>query len=106
MSCLLACLMAQVTWRAADELVARVRRAAEQRGCSVNEFVTRVLDAATDPELTDDESLRVRERLAAAGLLAPPGPPRARPDDAELAAARQRAGHGSTLANLVHSSPE
>ncbi len=64
-----------MTWRAPDELVARVRRAANQRGSSINEFVTRVLDAATDPELTDDESLRVRERLAAAGLLAPVGPP-------------------------------
>lgn len=66
--------MAQVTWRAPDELVTRVRRAADQRGTSVNEFVTRVLDAATDPELTDDEALRARERLAAAGPLAPVRP--------------------------------
>ena len=56
--------MAQVTWRAPDELVARVRHAAEQRGSSINEFVTRVLDAATDPEPTDDESVRISGRLA------------------------------------------
>lgn len=106
MSCLLACGMAQVTWRSPDELVARVRRAAVQRGCSVNEFVTRVLDAATDPGLTDDESLRVRERLAAAGLLAPPGTPRERPDNEELVRARRRAGQGRQLADLVHNSRE
>ncbi|MGH3776303.1 MAG: transcriptional regulator [Pseudonocardiaceae bacterium] len=93
--------MAQVTWRAPEELVARVRRAADQRGSSINEFVTRVLDAATDPELTDDESLRVRERLAAADLLAPVGPPRPRPAADNLAGARRRAGPGHPLADLV-----
>jgi hypothetical protein len=98
--------MTQVTWRAPDELVARVRRAADQRGSSVNEFVTRVLDAATDPELTDDESLRIRERLAAAGLLAPVGPPRPRPAADDLAGARRRAGQGHQLADLVREGRE
>lgn len=93
--------MAQVTWRAPDALVERVRGAADQRGSSLNEFMTRVLDAATDPELTDDESLRVRERLAAAGLLAPLGPPRPRPADDDLAHARHRAGQGHQLADLI-----
>jgi uncharacterized protein (DUF1778 family) len=98
--------MRQVTWRAPDELVARVQHAAEQRGSSVNEFVTRVLDAATDPELTDDESIRVRERLAAAGLLAPAGPPRPRPAENELAHARRRAGQGHQLADLIRDGRE
>lgn len=98
--------MTQVTWRAPEELVARVRRAADQRGSSVNEFVTRVLDAATDPELTDDESLRVRERLAAAGLLAPVGPPRPRPASDDLAGARRRAGQGHQLADLIREGRE
>ncbi|MGH3549259.1 MAG: transcriptional regulator [Pseudonocardiaceae bacterium] len=98
--------MTQVTWRAPDELVARVRRAADQRGSSINEFVTRVLDAATDPELTDDESLRVRERLAAAGLLAPVGAPWPRPAEDDVASARRRAGQGHQLAELVHDSRE
>ncbi|MGQ0776230.1 MAG: transcriptional regulator [Pseudonocardiales bacterium] len=93
--------MTQVTWRAPDEVVERVRHAAYQRGSSLNEFMTRVLDAATDPELTDDESLRVRERLAAAGLLAPLGPPRPRPADDDLARARHQAGQGHQLADLV-----
>lgn len=98
--------MTQVTWRAPEELVARVRRAAEQHGRSLNEFVSRVLDAATDPELTDDESLRIRERLAAAGLLAPTGPPRPRPAEEDLAHARRRAGQGHPLADLVRDGRE
>jgi len=65
-----------------------------------------VLDAATDPELTDDESLRVRERLAAAGLLAPVGPPRPRPAEDHLADARRRAGQGHQLADLVRDGRE
>lgn len=93
--------MAQVTWRTTEVLAARVRSAADQRGISINEFITRVLDAATNPELTDDESVRVRERLAAAGLLAPAGPPRPRPAAEDLASARHRAGHGRPLSDLV-----
>ena len=96
--------MKQVTWRAPDELLVRVRHAADQHGSSVNEFLTRVLAAATDPELTDDESLRVRERLAAAGLLAPTGPPRPAEDD--LTRARHRAGQGHPLADLVRDGRE
>lgn len=95
-----------MSWRAPDELVARVRHAAERHGSSVNEFLTRVLDAATDPELTDDESLRVRERLAAAGLLAPAGPPRPRPAEDDLTRARHRAGQGHQLAGLVRDGRE
>jgi hypothetical protein len=98
--------MKQVTWRAPDELLVRVRHAAYQQDSSVNEFLTRVLDAATDPELTDDESLRVRERLAAAGLLAPTGPPRPRPAEDDLTRARHRAGQGHQLADLVRDGRE
>ncbi|MGH3870389.1 MAG: hypothetical protein ACRDSR_02570 [Pseudonocardiaceae bacterium] len=65
-----------------------------------------MLDAATDPELTDDESLRVRERLAAASLPAPVGPPRPRPAADDLAGARRRADHGHQLADLVHEGHE
>ncbi|MGH3695793.1 MAG: toxin-antitoxin system HicB family antitoxin [Pseudonocardiaceae bacterium] len=98
--------MAQVTWRTSEELAARVRSAAEQRGISINEFVTRVLDAATNPELSNDESLRVRERLAAAGLLAPVGPPRPRPAADDIASARHRAGGGHQLSDLVRDNRE
>lgn len=79
----------------------RPRHEADQRGSSINEFVTRVLDAATDPEPTDDESLRIREQLAAAGLLATTAPPRPRPAEQDLARAGRRAGQGHPLADLV-----
>ena len=93
--------MTQVSWRAPDELVHRVRAAARQRGRSLNEFMTSVLDAATDPDLAGDEAERMRERLAAAGLLARPEPRAGRPDPAEVAAARVRAGRGRRLSDFV-----
>ena len=40
--------MSQMTWRASQELLERVRRAAERRGRSMNDYVTAVLDAATE----------------------------------------------------------
>ena len=93
--------MSQVSWRAPDELVDRVRTAARQQGRSLNEFMTSVLDAATDPDLAGDEAARVRERLAAAGLLTRPTPRAGRPDAAEVAAARVRAGRGTRLSDIV-----
>lgn len=95
--------MAQVTWRVPDELMDRVRMAAAAQNRSVNEYLTRLAEAATDPELAGDEITRTRERLARAGLLAPLGPPRRRPDpdpDA-VAAAREAAGRGAALSDLV-----
>ncbi|MHB8467625.1 MAG: transcriptional regulator [Acidimicrobiales bacterium] len=93
--------MPQVTWRADDELVRRVRDAAERQGRSMNEYVTVVLDAATNPDLADGERQRVRERLARAGLLAPPGEPRHRPPAAAVRKARREAATGTSVASLV-----
>jgi hypothetical protein len=93
--------MTQVTWRADGELVERVRRDAERRGRSLNEHVTRLLDAATNPDLATDEATRLRERLAAAGLLAPPGEPRERPDPRLVTEARAAAGRGTPLSDIV-----
>jgi hypothetical protein len=94
--------MAQMTWRTSDELLERVRRQAQQRGRSLNEWVTAVLSAATDSSLAGDEAQRVRERLAAAGLLeAPEAGPRRRPDEASIARARAAAGRGGSLSALV-----
>ena len=94
--------MAQVSWRAPDELVERVRRAAGRAGTSVNSWISHVLDAATDPELSGSEADRVRERLARAGLLAEPSSVRVtRPDPQELADARRAAAKGTPLSELV-----
>jgi hypothetical protein len=91
----------QMTWRAPADLMARVRRAAQRRGRSMNDYVTAVLDAATNPRLAGSEAERLRERLAQAGLLAEPGVPRRRPARDEAAGARSRAGRGTALSELV-----
>ena len=94
--------MAQVSWRADDELVARVKLAAARSGRSMNEFVTFVLDAATDPALAGTEAERVRARLQEAGLLARSvRSARRRPSRAAVEAASRRAATGSALAELV-----
>lgn len=93
--------MAQVTWRAPDESVERVRQTGLQEGRSLNEDLTRPARAATDPALAASDVERLRERLAHAGLLAPHGERRRRPGKSEVAAARRRAGHGTPLADLV-----
>jgi hypothetical protein len=93
--------MGQMTWRMSDDLLRRVRAAAERAGRSMNDYVTAVLDAATNPDLASDEAIRVRERLAAAGLLVPPGPPHKRGDPAKVAAARKVAGKGKSLVDFV-----
>jgi hypothetical protein len=93
--------MSQVTWRAPDELVERVRQAAKQQGRSLNDYLTRVAEAATDPDLADNDAQRLRERLARAGLLVEPGGPRRRPDPAALARARRAAARGTALSELI-----
>jgi len=93
--------MTQMTWRSPDELLERVRRAAAQQGRSMNEFVTAVLDAATDPEQASSDAERLRERLDRAGLLVPAGPSRRRPDSDRVEAARTKAGTGTPLSRLV-----
>jgi hypothetical protein len=45
----------------------------------MNDYVTAVLDAATNPGLAGGEAERLRERLDQAGLLAEPGERRSRP---------------------------
>ncbi|MGH8970050.1 MAG: transcriptional regulator [Actinomycetes bacterium] len=94
--------MAQISWRAPDELADRVRHAARDHGWSVNEYVSRVLAAATDPDTAGDDGRAVRERLSHAGLLVPVGgTPRERPPARSVAAARRRAGTGTSAADLV-----
>ena len=93
--------MRQVVWRADDELVARVQGAARHQGYSMNRYLTRVLDAATNPDLASSDLERVVERLSQAGLLALPGTPRERPDRRRVARARRAAAAGASAAELV-----
>lgn len=94
--------MAQLSIRVHDGLAERVRSAAGLAGRSMNQYVVNILDAATDPELETDDAVRVRERLARAGLLEPATHgARRRPDRDAVAAARRRAGRGTPLSELV-----
>ena len=45
--------MAQLTIRASDDLIERVRTSAADAGRSMNDYVTSILDAVTDPDLAD-----------------------------------------------------
>ncbi len=91
-----------MTWRVSDELLEQVRRHAQRRGRSLNDWVTTVMAAATDPAYAADEAGQVRERLARAGLLEALSDqaPR-RPAANRVAAARVRAGTGRQLSDLV-----
>lgn len=96
-----------MTWRTSEELLERVRSQAERHGRSLNDWVSTVMAAASDPSYAGDDADRVRERLAQAGLLeateAPPAgqPPARRPASRRLAAARAAAGRGTPLSELV-----
>jgi hypothetical protein len=93
--------MEQMTWRAPADVIERVRRAAQRQRRSMNDYVTAVLDAATNPRLAGGEAERLRERLDQAGLLAEYGEHRSRPPREEAARARRRAGQGTALSEIV-----
>lgn len=94
--------MAQVSWRTDDGLLARVRMQALHHGLSVNEYLTRLARAATDPAYAEAPAEQVRERLRLAGLLVEIEPPSGSPPSpAEVAAARERSSGGSSLSDLV-----
>jgi hypothetical protein len=102
--CLHACYhagMGQMTWRPSDALLERVRRAAGRQGRSMNDYVSAVLDVATNPDPADSDSQRLRQRLELAGLLAPSGHRRRRPSAGDVAQARAAAGTGTPLSDLV-----
>jgi hypothetical protein len=100
-ACYHAGMTAQVTWRAPEELVERVRAAAIDAHYSLNQYITVVLDAATNPDHAGSDAERIRERLARAGLLARTEVPRVRPNPDELAEARAAAATGTPAAELI-----
>lgn len=68
----------------------------------MNEYVTAVLDAVTNPDLAGGEAERLRERIDQAGLLVPPSSEgRQRPAKRDVARARSAAGTGRPLSDLV-----
>ncbi len=95
--------MVQVTLRLDDRLARELKRAAADRGVSVNALASQALAALVDPELAGSEVERLRARFAAAGLLAAPSqglhPPL--PDERTIAEARRAAAHGTPLSDLV-----
>jgi hypothetical protein len=93
--------MTQVTWRAPRELIERVQQVAKSEGMSMNEYLSQVLDAATNPELAGEAAARTRERLARAGLLYIPRAPRVRPDAEAVERAGLAAVSGTPSSELV-----
>lgn len=95
--------MPQITLRVDERLATEVKAYASKAGRSVNAWVVSVLRAVVDPDLAGSEAERTRARLARAGLLVLP---QARaglkaPDARRLARARQAAGKGTRLSELV-----
>lgn len=94
--------MQQVSWRADVDLVVRVKRAAAQGGYSLNEYMTLVLDVATDPARASDVHTSLRERLQLAGLLASVEPVTGlAPEHDDVMAAGRLLADGVSLSDVV-----
>lgn len=94
--------MSQVTWRASEALISQVKAVAAREGRSLNDYLTRLVTAAVDPDSAGDEMQSLRERLARAGILAAPEPPRPRPDPTLVAEARHEiAASGVLVSDIV-----
>lgn len=92
----------QVTIRADEELIDRVKRTAAAEGRSMNEWANLVFRAATDPDASGSDIERIRERLRNAGLLSEHLPLPGRGPDPELVrAAGRRAAVGTPLSDIV-----
>lgn len=94
--------MAQLSIRASDDLVRRVKPSATRVGCSMSDYITALLDVATDRERADTTAELVRERLGRAGLLVTrPACPLGDPSPDAIAAAGARAATGRALCEFV-----
>lgn len=94
---------AQITWRADEALIARLRLHADHHKLSMNEFITQVMSTVTDPTFAASPSEQVRERLRSAGLLVdlPPDDIDTDIDWDEVDRARIRAARGTPLSQIV-----
>ena len=95
--------MAQISWRCPDGLAARVRLQADHFGLSMNEFISRVMQTATDPGFDQDPASQVRERLRLAGLLAEDAEESHvdAPDPVAAAEAAKALGGGTLVSEIV-----
>ena len=94
--------MAQITVRLDEELAQQVKAHSAAQGRSVNNWLVALMNAATNPDLEDDELARTRARLERAGLLhVLEGTPTTRPSAERLAEARRAAGAGKPLSAFV-----
>ncbi len=92
----------QLTIRADEALVERVKRTAANEGKSMNEWANLVFRAATDPDASGSDIERIRERLRHAGLLSEHSPlPGRGPDPALVREAGRRAAVGKPLSDIV-----
>jgi hypothetical protein len=92
----------QLTIRADEDLVERVKRTAAAEGRSMNEWANLVFRAATDPDASGTDIDRIRERLRHAGLLSEHAPlPGRAPDPDLVRAAGRRARGGTPLSDYV-----
>lgn len=97
--------MRQLSLRIDDGLHGELRRAASEHELSVNQYLTRVLEAALTPGPDEPEIERIRARLIAAGLTSPL-PPGALPRQAggdDFLAARRRSAGGTPGSQIVAS---
>ena len=94
--------MGQITVRTDDALVERVKQAAAEHGCSMNQFVEAILHAATDPDTEPEPRRRLRARLLHSGVLLDPSAwTISRVSAGQVAAARRSAAVGRPLPALV-----
>lgn len=82
--------------------MARVKLRAQEQQVSMNEFLTRVAQAATDPSTSSSAVEEIRSRLKLAGLLSDfDVPDLVEPDEHVVEEARKLAGQGTPLSKLV-----
>lgn len=94
--------MHQLTIRMSDDLAREIAREARVQGVSVNRLICRAVEAVVSPDTIDDDLLRLRARLRAAGLIVedPPASGHLVSED-QVEQAMRSAGKGKSLTEYV-----